>query len=154
MPAKPKTKAADSLAALSRSTGITRQTLRDWQAAGIDIHNPAALAERIKAMRGKAPTGSLSEAKLNKVLLECERLQFTLDRERGLYYTAAEVHAVLNALDGAVCNVWKGLGRDLSNVLEGVGQQGLTKAINTYVDEILVAKFKAQLEQGIQKLKP
>ena len=143
---------AESLSALSRRTGITRPTLRSWAAEGVDLSDPKQLAARIEVMKRKAQPGSLSEAKLRKVLLECERLEFQLERERGEWCRMSEARAVLDLLDNVVCLLWKTTPRELPNVLDGLPTSRMEKAIAAFVDEQLIPRFAAQIAAGLRRL--
>ena len=142
-----------SLAELSRQTGITRETLRKWKNDGVDIQEPDQLAARIEVMRSNAEPGSLTDAKLRKCILECERIQFALEREQGKFYLASEVDALFNHADHAVSTVWKNLGRELPALLDGVPTSGMEKVIHGFVDDILIPRFRQLLESGKQNLK-
>lgn len=89
MSAKPKPK-PPSLAALARSSGIARESLRSWQAQGIDIHDPEQLLARIEAKKGKT-TGELGSLKEEKLRLECQRLRTIIERENELLVPTADV---------------------------------------------------------------
>lgn len=148
-----KKKPAASISELARQTGISRTSLQSWRDSGIDIFNPKKLAERVSVMKGKVESGSLSDAKLQKVLLECEKLQFAIDRDKGLFYPADQVEGFVNVLTNSICNVWKHLGRELPQQLDGVSVSKMPAAINRYVDEILIVKYRHLLETGFKNLK-
>jgi len=150
---RPKKKPAVNLSELARKTGITRQTLRQWQADGIDLADPAQLASRIEAMRRNAAPGSLSEARLRKVLLECERLEFQLERERGEWCQVTEAKAVIDLLDIVTAQIWKTAPREIPGWLDGVPTARMQRTLEDFVDNHLIPRFKAQIEAGLRRLR-
>jgi hypothetical protein len=145
MPAKRKTTPPPSLAALSRQTGITRESLRKWKSEGVNIDDPTELAKRIEAMRKNAVPGSLSDAKLRKTLLECERIQLALDTEKGRYFPKEDVLALIRALDHFCVLVWKRLGRELAPILDGVPTPKIEPTVNGYIDNDVIPRFRQLL---------
>jgi hypothetical protein len=145
MATRRKTTPPPSLAALSRKVGITRETLRKWKSEGVNIDDPKELAKRIEAMRKSAAPGSLSDAKLKKTLLECERIQLALDTEKAKYFPKEDVLAMVRSLDHFVLLVWKRLGRELAPILDGVTTSNIEKAVNHHIDNAVIPRFRQLL---------
>jgi hypothetical protein len=132
---------APSLAAQSRATGITRETLRRWRSEGVDIDNPKQLAARIEAMRKNTAPGSLSDAKLRKTLLECERLQNSIDRENGKVIDLAEVEAAFTRVGAEVKGRLLSMRADLVNELVGKDEAGIYKVLDDRFHELLAGLY-------------
>ncbi len=148
MSAKPKTtrKATPkTLSELSRATRITRESLRKWKSEGVDINDPAQLTARIEGMRASTTPGSLTDAKLRKILLECEKIQHALDVEKGKYFEADLVRATTRAMDHFTCLVWKRLGRELAPVLDGLPTSKIEAAVNEHIDHSVIPRFRQLL---------
>ena len=137
MSAKPTAKQkSPSLAALARSSGIARETLRTWQAQGINIFNPEELLSRIEAKKGRS-TGKLGELKEEKLRLECQRLRTIIERENELLVPTADVLEA-GRLVGITARL---LFRDMAGAIIGqlIGMSGpqMFKVLRREVDERL-----------------
>ncbi len=136
MTAKPKPK-PPSLAALARSSGISRETLRTWQAQGINIHSPDELLARIEAKKGKS-TGQLGELREQKLRLECQRLEAIILREQELLIPTEDVLAVGQLVGMTVRLVFREFAGAIVNQIEGRSQADTYRIIRKEVDERLL----------------
>lgn len=150
MSAKPKK--PPSLAALARSSGIARETLRSWQAQGIDIFNPEQLLARIEAKKGRA-VGELGQLKEEKLRLECQRLRTIIEREAELLVPTADVLAA-GRMVGMTCRL---MFRDMAGAVVGqlIGMTGaqMYKVLKREVDERLtrISKMDYQPDAAMTK---
>ena len=132
MTARPKSK-PPSLAALARSSGIARETLRVWKSQGVDIFQPEQLLARIEAKKGKA-TGQLGELKEQKLRLECQRLQTIILREEELLVPTADVLTVGQLVGMTVRLVFREFAGAIVNQIEGRSQADVYRIIRKEVD--------------------
>lgn len=134
-----------SLAALSRSSGIARETLRQWQAQGIDIHDPEALLKRIEAKKGRT-TGELGALKEEKLRLECQRLQAIIERENELWLPTAEVLAAMRQVGIMTRLHLREMTGSIIGELEGRTGPQMFKILQRAVHDVLVRL--SQMEYG------
>jgi hypothetical protein len=162
---KPKKRGRPIVGKVSQKTmaglaGVTVKTLLEWRKLeSIDITNKAAVMARAATAKRKEPTGtptdgseSYTEARRRREIANANRAEILADRERGRFVEVAEAHAVINLLDHCVCIIWKGVGRELPNYLDGLTASQMVTAINKFVDEILVPRFAHQLQSGLKRL--
>src|SRR6476620_7111317 len=84
-----------NVAALARKLKVNRRTITAWRDdEGIDLYDESALAAGAgaKANREKA-SGSISEARLEKLRAETARIRHAHQVEQGLYVSAEKVRA-------------------------------------------------------------
>ncbi|MCX8496903.1 MAG: hypothetical protein ORN51_12045 [Akkermansiaceae bacterium] len=136
MTAKPKPK-PPSLAALARSSGISRETLRTWQAQGINIHSPDELLARIEGKKGKS-TGKLAELKEEKLKLECQRLQTIILREEELLVPTEDILAVAKLVGMTTRLIFREMAGAVINQLDGRTQSEMFRILRKEVDERLM----------------
>jgi hypothetical protein len=136
MTAKRKTPAKPSLAALARETGIARETLRSWQAQGVNIYDRRELLQRAEH-RKTSHTGELGQLKTEKLRLECERLRAAIDREEGRTIELAQAEALFSRI-GAELRArllsWRGT---LVPELHGLDEPGIHNVLSHRIDELL-----------------
>ena len=132
MTAKSKPK-PPSLAALARSSSISRETLRTWQAQGINIHSPDELLARISAKKGKA-TGQLGELKEQKLRLECQRLEAIILREQELLIPTEDVLAVAKLVGLTTRLIFREMAGGIINQLDGRTQSEMFRILRKEVD--------------------
>lgn len=141
--------------------GVTVKTLLEWRRLeNIDIADRTAVMARAATARRKEPAGthaddseSYSEARRRREIANANRAEILADRERGRFVEVAEAKAVIDLLDHCVCLIWKGVGRELPNYLDGMTPSQMVTAINKFVDEILIPRFADQLQSGFKRLK-
>jgi hypothetical protein len=125
-----------SLAALARSSGIARETLRTWKSQGIDIFQPEQLLARIEAKKGKA-TGKLAELKEEKLRLECQRLETIILRESELLVPTDEVLAIGKLVGMTTRLVFREMAGAVIIQLDGRTQADMFRILKKEVDERL-----------------
>jgi hypothetical protein len=148
---KPKTKPAKpkhgSLKALAESSGIPYQTLSRWKIEGTFVHDPAALAERISRKRETAPA-SITEARLEKLQLESQRIKLALDIERGkfvavdaIYQDARNIATLVREAHGRATN-------DLPPLLAGRTAAEVSQLLKKYFREMQtnLSKYKSAIQ--------
>jgi DNA-binding transcriptional MerR regulator len=136
MTAKRKTPAKPSLAAVARETNIARETLRAWQAQGVNIHDRRELLQRAE-IRKTTHSGELGQLKAEKLKLECERLRAAIDREEGRTIDLCQAEALFARI-GAELRArllsWRGT---LVPELHGLDEPGIYSVLTHRIDELL-----------------
>ncbi|MCX8496160.1 MAG: hypothetical protein ORN51_08265 [Akkermansiaceae bacterium] len=122
-----------SLAALARSSGISRETLRVWKSQGIDIFQPEQLLARIGGKKGKS-TGKLAELKEQKLRLECQRLEAIILREEELLVPTEEVLAVAKLVGMTTRLIFREMAGAVINQLDGRTQSEMYRILRKEID--------------------
>jgi hypothetical protein len=125
-----------NLSALARKHGVSRESLRAWQAGGIDILNEAAVADRISTMREK-PSNALAEARLEKLQAEISRIKHAHEVERGKYVPASQITAQGHQIGLAVRGSIERMTGDLTPRLAGRKASEVSKILKDYGRELL-----------------
>jgi transposase-like protein len=108
-----------NLSAIAREFNVSRETLRSWKNQGVDLTNPAAVADKLRSMKS-APTASLSEARLQKLNLESERLRLQVDEQRGKLVSADIIYQDARSIGSQVRQrLDKAASNDLPPLLAG-----------------------------------
>ena len=117
MTTKPK---KPTIAAISKATGISRQSISAWVKDGLDLGNKRAVAARVAAARDRE-TGreDMQAAKLRKVRAEATRQEIAAKREAGLLVEAAGISAQAEGTGRAIRQMHDRLTSDLPPMLAG-----------------------------------
>jgi transposase-like protein len=152
--------APPNISALARKHGVSRETLRKLRENGVDLADEKAVSHALAISKaGQSPPPPVdggetyTEARRRREIANANRAETLADRERGRFVEVAEAEAVINLLDHCVCLVWKGVGRELPNHLDGLTASQMVAAINSFVDKILIPRFADQLQSGLKRLK-
>ena len=118
MTTKPK---KPTIAAISKATGISRQSISAWVKDGLDLGNKRAVAARVAAARDRE-TGreDMQAAKLRKVRAEATRQEIAAKREAGLLVEAAGISAQAEGTGRAIRQMHDRLTSDLPPMLAGL----------------------------------
>jgi hypothetical protein len=133
---KPPAKKTPSLSALARSSGIARESLRTWQAQGIDIFDPEQLLARIEAKKGRA-SGKLGELKEEKLRLECQRLRTIIQREAEMLTPTEDVLAMGQLVGTTARLIFREMAGAVVGQLEGRTGPEMFKVLRREVDDRL-----------------
>lgn len=148
---KPKTKPAKpkhgSLKALAESSGIPYQTLSRWKIEGTFVHDPAALAERISRKRETAPA-SITEARLEKLQLESQRIKLALDIERGKFVAVDAIYQDGRNIGKLVQDTFNKAVSELPPQLGGQDSAAIHKILKSYFREALtnLSRYQSAVE--------
>ena len=117
MTTKPK---KPTIAAISKATSISRQSISAWVKDGLDLGNKRAVAARVAAARDRE-TGreDMQAAKLRKVRAEATRQEIAAKREAGLLVEAAGISAQAEGTGRAIRQMHDRLTSDLPPMLAG-----------------------------------
>lgn len=140
MIAKPKKriKWAKSEKEYAKLYGCDVRSIRNYKAAGYPLDNPSKMADVLASQRsspGGSPT-SLAGAKLEKLILECKRLEFKLQVDRKEYVPIAEVIADGTAIGAAMASSLDKLRADLPPLLLGLDEPGMAIVIEREINKI------------------
>ena len=118
MTTKPK---KPTIAAISKATSISRQSISAWVKDGLDLGNKRAVAARVAAARDRE-TGreDMQAAKLRKVRAEATRQEIAAKREAGLLVEAAGISAQAEGTGRAIRQMHDRLTSDLPPMLAGL----------------------------------
>ena len=147
-PAKP----AVNISALARQHNVSRESLRQWRRDGVDLSNPAQLADRIARMH---TLGNASEAlkreRLRKLKADATLAELELAKRRGDVIDAAIVAELFQSLTIAAIAQLKRLPCELPGMLEGMDPAAMQAALADFRDEAIVA-VRAAVEGTFQRL--
>ena len=147
-PAKP----AVNISALARHHRVSRESLRQWRRDGVDLSNPAQLADRIARMH---TLGNASEAlkreRLRKLKADATLAELELAKRRGDVIDAAIVAELFQSLTIAAIAQLKRLPCELPGMLEGMDPAAMQAALADFRDEAIVA-VRAAVEGTFQRL--
>ncbi len=135
-------KKQESISAISRRTGVTPATLRAWRAAGVDLHNPAQLGEKIANRQPSKPTesGSATQAaKLRKLLAEAQLAEIRAATADAKLISIDEVCTCLTKIGHTLKAQLGKLRAELPPSIYGLSQAEMSKAITAHVDRTLQA---------------
>ena len=137
MTTKPK---KPTIAAISKATGISRQSISAWVKDGLDLGNKRAVAARVAAARDRE-TGreDMQAAKLRKVRAEATRQEIAAKREAGLLVEAAGISAQAEGTGRAIRQMHDRLTSDLPPMLAGRNAGEIAR--------ILKAEFRLALQK-------
>jgi hypothetical protein len=148
-----------NISALARKHAVSRETIRKLRENGVNLADERAVTHALAVSKARKPapppadgSESYTEARRRREIANANRAEILADRERGRFVEVAEAHAVISLLDHCVCLIWKGVGRELPNYLDGLNASQMVKAIDRFVDEVLIPRFAAQLESGLKQL--
>ena len=129
MTTKPK---KPTIAAISKATGISRQSISAWVKDGLDLGNKRAVAARVAAARDRE-TGreDMQAAKLRKVRAEATRQEIAAKREAGLLVEAAGISAQAEGTGRAIRQMHDRLTSDLPPMLAGRNAGEIARILKT-----------------------
>ena len=129
MTTKPK---KPTIAAISKATGISRQSISAWVKDGLDLGNKRAVAARVAAARDRE-TGreDMQAAKLRKVRAEATRQEIAAKREAGLLVEAAGISAQAEGTGRAIRQMHDRLTSDLPPMLAGLNAGEIARILKT-----------------------
>lgn len=107
------------------------RSIRRYKTKGYPLDDPAKTAELIAAQKnqpGETPE-NINAAKLKKLQLECERLAFKNEVERGQYTANTKIIEDLYAIGAAVGGALDKLRADLPALLLGKDESGMATLI-------------------------
>ena len=135
MTTKPK---KPTIAAISKATGISRQSISAWVKDGLDLGNKRAVAARVAAARDRE-TGreDMQAAKLRKVRAEATRQEIAAKREAGELVEASGIFAQGAAIGRAFKTGLSRLEGDLPGRLAGRTAGEMAKIIRAAHRELL-----------------
>lgn len=134
------TKKQESLSAISRRTGVTQATLRAWRAAGVDLHHPGQLAEKIASRQPSKPTeaGSATQAaKLRKLTAEAQLAEIRAAQAEAKLISITDVCEILTKIGHSLKAQLSKLRAELPPTLYGMTQQQMSRAIAEATDRTL-----------------
>jgi hypothetical protein len=135
MPAKP-----PSIAAISKATGISRQSISAWVRDGLDLSDPEAVADRVAMAKGRASTREdISAARLRKLQAEANHRELLVAKERGQLVPVDVVEEAVTRICSAVKGSIMRLEADLPQMLEGLSPPRMQLIIRQKIDEVLTA---------------
>ena len=139
MKSKPKSKPPHgALRKLSISAGIPYETLGRWKREGTDVHDPAALAERIARAKPATQPASLTLARLAKLEIETERIRHAVEVEKGRYVSASEIQAHGQKIGFAVRSLIDRSTHDLPPILAGRPAAEISPLLKAYMHDLLL----------------
>lgn len=112
--------------------GLSRSTIERYQAAGAPLDDPNALKEWASKQRSRPASldpANINDAKLKKLGLECERLAFRLEVDRGLFTPNEKVVEVFTRIGATVASCLDQLRADLPALLLGKDELGMAEII-------------------------
>jgi hypothetical protein len=117
MKTQPKT---PTIAAISKATGISRQSVSAWVKDGLNLADRAAVAARVAQARGRE-TGreDYQQARLRKISAEADRQQIAAKKEAGELVLAAGIFAEGKAAGLAFRQALEKLTHDLPPLVAG-----------------------------------
>ena len=121
-----------TIAAISKATGISRQSISAWVKDGLDLGNKRAVAARVAAARDRE-TGreDMQAAKLRKVRAEATRQEIAAKREAGLLVEAAGISAQAEGTGRAMRQMHDRLTSDLPPMLAGRNAGEIARILKT-----------------------
>ena len=138
---------------IAKAWGMTQPNVHKMVKMGMPTHSMQAAEEWRKEFlaqngRGDAAPKGLNEARLRKLRLECERIEFANAIDRGEYVkitdqreSGIKVGAILSAKLSALVN-------DASGILAGLGEVEVKKIMQERT-QIILAEFKEELAKII-----
>jgi hypothetical protein len=134
-----------NLSELARQIGISRETLRNWKAEGVDLTDPSAVADRVSKMPGRdtsATVGegeSLSEAKTRRARADADRSEIVARREAHSVIDVADVEELMTQLGAELRSrllSWVGI---LPPMLEGLDASRIQAIMRSKITELLAS---------------
>lgn len=138
---------------IAKAWGMTQPNVHKMVKMGMPTHSMQAAEEWRKEFlaqngRGDAAPKGLNEARLRKLKLECERIEFANAIDRGEYVkivdqreSGIKIGAILSAKLSALVN-------DASGILAGLGEVEVKKIMQERT-QIILAEFKEELAKII-----
>ena len=83
----------ETVASISRRTGVHRSTLEAWRAEGVNLHDEPQLQARLARKKESESSPTLAAAKLEKIQAETARIKFAHDVESGKFVAAHLIDA-------------------------------------------------------------
>ena len=141
--AKPATRPV-SLSGLARQYGLSRETLREWENAGVNIYDDAAIRAKIATSRspaasaGKASDGgeSLASAKLRRERALADRAEIEVARRRGELLELHHAEQAFTAVGAAVGAALRKIPSELPDMLEGLNPSSMRKVLLEYQNQL------------------
>lgn len=129
-----------SLSALAKQHGTTTPSLRAWQAEGVDIYNPEALAARIASRQPSKPTETGTahqQAKLRKLVAEASLAEIRAAQAEAKLISITDVCEILTRIGHSLKAQLTKLRAELPPTLFGMNQQQMSRAIAEATDRTL-----------------
>ena len=129
MKAKPK---KPTIAAISKATSISRQSISAWIKDGLDLGNKRAVAARVAQARARE-TGreDYQQARLRKISAEADRQQIAAKKEAGELVFASGIMAQGEATGRAIRQMHDRLTSDLPPMLAGRNAGEIARILKT-----------------------
>lgn len=128
-----------TMTARARALGIHPRTLKAWQAAGAPIFDPQKLIEwRTARELGRRPGDpELRSLEKRKIALQCKRLEFQLEAEKGTYISLAEAEREVTLMCNNVKNLLRAkFENELPPMLEGLTTAEIQIRCKAALDEV------------------
>lgn len=120
---------------------VDERTIRNWKKKGYNLDDPEKLEQQIGKQRhlprNFEPATSLNSARIRKTNLECEKLHFQLEVERGKYTSNDKIRDDLIKIGSATKASLLRLENELPPILEGLTAEDMQIKIKEAVDSIL-----------------
>lgn len=136
---KKRTKYCHTQEQYCKDYGVSRSTIQRWQASGAPLDDPEGMKAFVAKQRSTPASmvpADLKEAQMKKVLLECDRLTFRINTDKGDYIPKAEVIADGIAIGNAFASALDKLRADLPPILLGLDEAGISAAVERETNKI------------------
>ena len=130
--------------------GVSEKTIRDWRNEGVDLNDVAAVMRRAAKVAGNDET--LQEARRRRAVAAADAEEIRVRRMKGELCEMRLARAVLDAVDHAVCTVWKQVPNELTGMLDGLDGGPMRDAIASFIDHALVPRFAQRLAAAAAEL--
>jgi hypothetical protein len=131
--------------AICKKYGITDNTLQAWIGEGIDIHDDAAMAERVARKHGAAGT-EMYQARLKKLQAEAISAQLKADELAGKLIAIDEVEACFVRIGNVTKSLLIRMQADLPPALEGQTPSRMQAIIAQAVASILTQMSDSEMQ--------
>lgn len=143
----PAAKQTLNLSELSRRHGVTRETLRAWRDAGLDLDDDAAIRKRIAesrspaAVAGQAFDGGepLALAKARRERALADKAEIEVSMRRGQLLELSLVEDCFAALGAGLSAALKKLPSEFADRLEGLSASKIQTATLAHLERIYAA---------------
>ncbi len=134
---KPASQDQESIAAISRRTGVSRRALAAWRDDGVNVRDEGELQARIKTKRGSETEEDLGATKLRKLQAEADIKEIDRDKARGVLVSIEE--AISDAIQTGTIEqqAWMKMPEELIPMLTGLESGAMMKVARSYVRDKL-----------------
>jgi transcriptional regulator with XRE-family HTH domain len=143
-------KSKHSQAELAAMAGVSPKTIRDWRKEGVDLNDVAAVMRRAAKVSGRDET--YQEARRRRAVAAADAEEIRVRRLKAELCEMRLARGVLEAVDHAVCTVWKQTPNELAGILDGLAGGPMRDAIAAFIDHTLVPRFAQRLAAAAAEL--